>query len=478
MIPKPAGLVEDDLMIAQITSRGGTGEFTCAPTATGTWTVIRTTNSTTTLQQVLLWKVATAADVAATDYTFSFDTTTGCPSPAASKASGGIAAFYGINNAAPIDANSGLANASSTTIATTAITNGTIGNFIVGAYGTATGTTVTAPTGNPTMTERFDNASTGGTTAEPHHVRDGDRDHDRDRIARPERDRSPRGRQHRPADHTRSRHRRADERRDDRLHRRRQRLRQRHKHLLRRRFGRQPPAGGHRHRDGSGVSSVVFPALGGTTTGWTHTTETLTTPVGGPYDTTNNFAWTAGTSSSPTEGVVATDKATNTTTKTVTFVNDITDPTGGAISVPGNSGASVTVTTTNYTDAGSGIASNVITRSAGQAPLIPGVSCPASGYSGSTVVTSPDSTVTDGQCYVYTLTGTDNVGNAVSVTSSPVLVDTSSPASSAGTAGVSSLTFAATVPNKPMRMLVVGAEAEFATNNSCQVQASPTAARP
>ena len=111
----------------------------------------------------------------------------------------------------------------------------------------------------------------------------------------------------------------------------------------------------------------------------------------------------------------------------------------------------------------------MITRSNAQAPAIPGVSCPATGYSGATVVTSPDTVPTDAMCYVYTLTGTDHVGNAATVTSSPILVDTSTTTSSTGTTGVTSLTFAATVPNKSMRMLVVGAEAEFATNNSCQV---------
>ena len=84
------------------------------------------------------------------------------------------------------------------------------------------------------------------------------------------------------------------------------------------------------------------------------------------------------------------------------------------------------ITTTNYTDAGSGIASNVITRSNAQAPSSPGV-CPAAGYSGATVVTSPDTAPTDGQCYVYTLTGTDHVGNSSSIATSPILVDTTAP---------------------------------------------------
>ena len=107
---------------------------------------------------------------------------------------------------------------------------------------------------------------------------------------------------------------------------------------------------------------------------------------------------------------------------------DSTGPTGGAASVPAFSSTlgSIVITTTNYSDAGSGIASNVITRSNAQAPSSPGV-CPAAGYSGSTVVTSPDTAPTDGQCYVYTLTGTDHVGNSASVATSPILVDTTVP---------------------------------------------------
>src|SRR5581483_8488953 len=58
--------------------------------------------------------------------------------------------------------------------------------------------------------------------------------------------------------------------------------------------------------------------------------------------------------------------------------------------------------------------------------------CPAVGtFTGSTVVTSPDNGVVDGQCYVYTLTGTDNVGNTSSVvTSNAVLVDATKPTDS------------------------------------------------
>src|SRR5438132_8900374 len=62
-----------------------------------------------------------------------------------------------------------------------------------------------------------------------------------------------------------------------------------------------------------------------------------------------------------------------------------------------------------------------------QSPSSPGV-CPGSGYSGSTTVTSPDTVPTDGKCYVYTLTGTDNVGNAGSDAHTPGLQAPTGPA--------------------------------------------------
>ncbi|MEX2212119.1 MAG: chitobiase/beta-hexosaminidase C-terminal domain-containing protein [Gaiellaceae bacterium] len=116
---------------------------------------------------------------------------------------------------------------------------------------------------------------------------------------------------------------------------------------------------------------------------------------------------------------------------TYNVTEDSANPTGGTVSVPAfSSTLAVTITKTNYADSGSGIASNVITRSAAQDPSSPGV-CPAGGYTGSTIVTSPDTVPTDGKCYVYTLTGTDNVGNAASTPTSPVLVDTTPPSAPA-----------------------------------------------
>jgi hypothetical protein len=96
--------------------------------------------------------------------------------------------------------------------------------------------------------------------------------------------------------------------------------------------------------------------------------------------------------------------------------------------VPAFSGTlgGITITKTDFSDAGSGIATNVITRSNAQAPTGPGV-CPAVGTFSGATVTSPDTVPTDGQCYVYTLTGTDNVGNIATLTTATILVDTTVP---------------------------------------------------
>lgn len=76
---------------------------------------------------------------------------------------------------------------------------------------------------------------------------------------------------------------------------------------------------------GSGAASSTTSPLGGTATGWTHTPSTVTTPGGGPF-VSSPFAWTAGTTSSPTEVVTATDAAGNTAATTLNFVDDSAAP--------------------------------------------------------------------------------------------------------------------------------------------------------
>ncbi len=75
---------------------------------------------------------------------------------------------------------------------------------------------------------------------------------------------------------------------------------------------------------GSGPQSSTFAALGGTTTGWTFTSSTVSLPAGGPYVSTT-FSWAAGTSSAPTELVTGTDKVGNTNTGTTLTFSDTAD---------------------------------------------------------------------------------------------------------------------------------------------------------
>ncbi|HEX6788597.1 MAG TPA: invasin domain 3-containing protein [Gaiellaceae bacterium] len=126
--------------------------------------------------------------------------------------------------------------------------------------------------------------------------------------------------------------------------------------------------------------------------------------------------------------VVANNNAGVSSTPATAFsiTKDSTAPSGGLLSINPYSGSlSIAIAKTDFTDADSGIATNVVTRSNPQAPV--GGACPVGGYTGANAVTLPNDTVpTDGACYQYTLTGTDNVGNA-GTSSTNVLVDTTGP---------------------------------------------------
>ena len=76
---------------------------------------------------------------------------------------------------------------------------------------------------------------------------------------------------------------------------------------------------------GSGPASSSTAALTGATAGWTHTPSTVSTPAGGPY-VSNQFGWTAGTTSGPGEAVTGSDVAGNTAVTNLTFTDDSTRP--------------------------------------------------------------------------------------------------------------------------------------------------------
>lgn len=188
---------------------------------------------------------------------------------------------------------------------------------------------------------------------------------------------------------------------------------------------------------GSALASSTTAALAGTATGWTHTPGTDSTPAGGPFDS-NAFTWSEGTASQPTETVTSADNAGNTTPATLTFTNDSTAPAGGVLKVNnvlatagGSTSGSTTggftiATRTDFTEAASssasGLISSVLTM---QAASISNGTCGSYG-SATTLIGKPTQSGLTTGCYLFTLTGTDNVGN-VAVISTTVIVDGTPP---------------------------------------------------
>ena len=190
----------------------------------------------------------------------------------------------------------------------------------------------------------------------------------------------------------------------------------------------------------TGIASYTYGAIAGT--GWANAagayTFTAASPTGtGPVTATNN-AGLAGSSASFTAQV------------------DGTAPSGGALSANGiaasgggsssylNSGTTLTINSrTDYTDGGSGLASSTLTMQTG---TLSGNTCSAYGAP-ATIAGTTAQTVATAHCYLLTLTGTDNVGNAASITTT-VMVDTTAPSAPTGFA-FSGLTTAITpVPGR------------------------------
>jgi hypothetical protein len=184
---------------------------------------------------------------------------------------------------------------------------------------------------------------------------------------------------------------------------------------------------------GSGPASATYPAIG--TAGWTHANEKITTPSGGPY-TSSTFSWTANPTTPSGYSVTAADVAGNTTATGLTFVSDNAAPVGGALTVNGTAASAAGTTSqinnstnftigsrTDYSDGGSGLKSSVLTV---QSESLSGTTCGALGSGGpfttATTVTgtTQPSGIVAGACYVYTLTGTDNVGNTASISTTVV----------------------------------------------------------
>jgi WD40 repeat protein len=149
VINKSPEVITGDVMVANISVRGGTGTTITPP---ADWNLVRRTNSTTVLAHATYWKAATGSE--SSSYTWTITS---------NKASGGIQGFRGIDPTNPIDDENGQSNASSANIVAPTITTTVDNTILVFGGGTAVGTTVSSyPSG---LAKRYEDASTGGSAA-------------------------------------------------------------------------------------------------------------------------------------------------------------------------------------------------------------------------------------------------------------------------------------------------------------------------
>ncbi len=187
---------------------------------------------------------------------------------------------------------------------------------------------------------------------------------------------------------------------------------------------------------GTGPASATFPAIA--TTGWTHDAETVTSGSGSAPTikyTSSAFSWTASPSNPSGYAVTSADTAGNPgSAVALTFVADTAAPAGGALSVNGTAAAGGGSTSTSATasfpinsrtdhaEALSATQSGLraSTLSVQSATLSAGT-CGAPGSAGpfTTPVTIAATTQPAGfvaaRCYIDSLTGTDKVANAATI---------------------------------------------------------------
>jgi hypothetical protein len=127
--------VANDVMIAQVTVRGGTGTTLTPPAG---WSLVRRDNrGTSTAEGVYVHVVRVASEPAS--YTWNFT--------AGNNAAGGIAAYSGVNTTKPVDVSGGQGNASSTSITAPSITiqAGHNGDLLLALFATPSTSGMTLP---------------------------------------------------------------------------------------------------------------------------------------------------------------------------------------------------------------------------------------------------------------------------------------------------------------------------------------------
>ena len=147
----PASIQANDVMLAEIAVRGGSGTTLTPPAQ---WAQVRRDDNSSTISQALYVHVVTAPASEPASYTWTFTSGT--------DGVGGMVAYGGVSSATPVDVAGGQANASSTSITAAAVTvpSGNNADRLVGLFAIPNSSAVTGPSG---MTQRWSlHASSGG----------------------------------------------------------------------------------------------------------------------------------------------------------------------------------------------------------------------------------------------------------------------------------------------------------------------------
>ena len=157
-ITKPVGIAVGDIMIANISESQGSNNLSTSASCAG-WTVIDSRNlGVNNVRGSVLYKIAIAADLSATNYIFSINT-------GANSSSGAIIAFSGVDTSSPFDVTPGTINATNAaSITATGITTVTANAAIImlGQVGDNRSYSAWTTTSPGILTELYDNINGTG----------------------------------------------------------------------------------------------------------------------------------------------------------------------------------------------------------------------------------------------------------------------------------------------------------------------------
>lgn len=149
VITKPTGVVANDVMIAHIAVRGGTGVTITPPAG---WTLIDSLDNSTVYKSSTYYKVATGSE--GSNYTFTFSISR--------VAAGIISAYSGVDTAAPINADAVQFNAPATPLTSPSVTTTVNNAWVIASYTQPAATTFTAGSGMTLRDQDSGSTITGG----------------------------------------------------------------------------------------------------------------------------------------------------------------------------------------------------------------------------------------------------------------------------------------------------------------------------